>query len=407
MKQLFLCLLSLALAAGPLTSCNEEAVPIDYEDPNYGNEEEQPSPAKPAEILLTSDVVAISAVAGKIKNVVLVSNQSEFSISPADASWYSTQFVGKALIITPKTTNNELVNRTADVTITAGVGDNTATFPLRIKQNTMLEEPAEVSVAQSEFTVSGKQGEVTNIPLVSNKLAFTISPAETSWYTTSFTGTTLVVTSIEANTSGSIRRQEVTVTAGVAPNSATVTFTLAQALKPELDPMMGRVIDGGVVFWVSRSTGKYKAVALVDNNPNFTVYWQASNTTRVTTGATNTTDGRINVLTYKAQSNYATAYTAIRLCDEKTPAGSWYLPANAELNALYDGIEEYGRELFNGIVGSNGGTLFEYAGKTYWSSTESSDVNAYCLRFSDNKWLTQSKTSAARHIRCITERDIP
>ncbi len=407
MEKLFICLICLVTLSlcCTFTACNKEMVVVNYEDPNYGNDDDDESTApEEANVAVSAKSFNISAIAGKIKNIVIISNQTQFTIAPSETDWYSTEFVGKALIITTKTTNDGEEQKSQEVTLTAGESGNTAETTFVILQNTMKDEPAEISVGQTAYTLGGKQGDELRIPLVSNQATFTSTPTA-SWYTTSFDGSTLVITSTEANTTGALRSAEVTVTAGTDENTADVTFTLNQALKPEVDPLIGTIRDGGIIYYVNRITGKYKAAALIDGNPNFSVYWQQKDSERVLVGADDTNDGRNNVPIYKATPNFS-IYVAVKYCDDKAPAGTWYLPAKNEVQQLYENIDEYGREAFNATIASNNGHTFNYEGKTYWTSTERTATNVYCLRFSDGKWMDQSKTSAARHIRCIMEGDI-
>lgn len=406
MRNLYIYILCITfMFAGSFIACNQEGVIVDYEDPNYGNEPDEPGEPQAATLSFTSEIINISAVSGRFKSIVIVSNQNNFSIDPASTDWYTTEIIGKDLMITPTVTNSGSERKSQEVTVTAGTGNNTATVTIKIEQNTMRDEPAEISLPTSVFHIDGKAGSTLLITFTTNQEVLTASP-DAPWYSSSFNGNIMQIQTLEANPTAQPRTYNITVVAGVAPNTAEITFSLTQAVKPELDPLIGTVIDGGVIYDVDRASGKYKAVALIDGNPNTnTLFWQQSGTPTVATMARDDNDGRNNVVVYKAQSNYP-VYLAIKYCDDKSPAQTWYLPARNEVQKLYDMIEEYGRDTFNSIVSTNSGHTFDYAGKTYWTSTERTATNVYCLRFSDNRWLDQSKTSAARHVRCIREGDI-
>lgn len=405
MNRLVIILLCFAIVSSSLTSCNKDMVVVNYEDPNLGNEPEEPKEPEEATISTTSETFRISAVAGKLKSVVLITNQTNITVSPVSSDWYSTEVVGKEIRIRTLTKNSTDQRKSQLVTVTAGTAGNIAETTFTIEQNTMLDEPAEITVGQSVYNIGGKSGETIRITMISNQDVF-VASADAAWYKSSFDGTTLVITTTSANTTGEILSHDITVTAGTAPNTAQVTFNIKQALKPELDKLIGTVKDGAIIFQVNRVEGKYKAVSLIDHNPTGnTIFWQKANTERVLVGAGDAEDGRVNVPLYKATPDFS-IYIAVKACDDMAPTGTWYLPAKNEVTALYSAVEDYGRDVFNTTITSNGGLAFDYAGKTYWTSTEKSITNVHCLRFSDNKWLDQSKLSGARFIRCIIEGDI-
>lgn len=404
MKKLFTCLLSAAVIASGcaiLASCNMKAVEIIYEDPNLGNDENsEEGPQAAAKIDVSAPVYSISSLPNKITNITLLTNRTALSISPADADWYSTQFVGKQLVVTSILENTGTERRSQEVTVTAGEGDDTAAVTFTISQNTKADEKAEVSVALDVFPIDGKNGVVTRIPLITNQTVFAVEPATTEWYTSAFNGAQLVITNTQANDTGAVRNQSVTVTAGEGNNVASVTFTLSQQLKPEMDARIGRIHEGGIIYWVSDDKATCRIWSLESRDVN----WATSRLAYV--GGGDVSDGRANVALYKSQANWSD-YTAAKMCDDKAPSTEWWLPSRGELTPLIEAIRDYGTDDFVANMMSGGSdplTISAY----HWTSTEIDGATTVsCVRPNGANPGNYQKNGSNRPARCIKETAAP
>ncbi len=418
MKRLFTCLLSAAVIASGcaiLASCNMKAVEIIYEDPNLGNDENsEEGPQAAAKIDVSAPVYSISSLPNKITNITLLTNRTALSISPADADWYSTQFVGKQLVVTSILENTGAERRSQEVTVTAGEGDDTAAVTFTISQNTKADEKAEISVALDVFPINGKSGIVTRIPLITNQTVFSIDPATTEWYTSAFDGTQLVITTTQANETEAVRNQNVTVTAGEGNKTASVTFTLSQQIKPELDARIGRIHEGGIIYWVSDDKTTCRIWSLEDINKNKDTGWATSRLDYVGGGDMN--DGRANVAIYKALPNWSD-YTAAKGCDDKAPATEWWLPSRGELNIVVDAMREYDgtdsglfiKNMMDAGADAQTGETAIVLTAYNWTSNEvnASPSTASCVRLSDKGGGNYAKDGKTRPTRCIRETTTP
>ncbi len=121
-------------------------------------------------------------------------------------------------------------------------------------------------------------------------------------------------------------------------------------------------------------------------------YWNDGNTTYSTTSVTSTTDGDGNTATLiVTDSDSGTGGTqphnAAAYCDALSAHGQtdWYLPAQDELNLLYN-------------IAPIGGLLTDAT--YYWSSTETSASTARAQRFIDGATDTDNK-NFSRVVRCV------
>lgn len=149
----------------------------------------------------------------------------------------------------------------------------------------------------------------------------------------------------------------------------------------------------GVVFWVDpTNAAKGKIVSL--NNIGDFPSWSEEN---VVTGATSPDDGVANTATIKDLSTYtADQYPAVAACIAK--GTDWYLPAKNEIVAMYEWWNT-DRTANNLIVSSVGGEPFEDY-YVFWTSTESDNVNAWCIGFEDGHTNPDAKANYFV-IRCV------
>ena len=138
------------------------------------------------------------------------------------------------------------------------------------------------------------------------------------------------------------------------------------------------LIEGKKAIGVVLSSGKKLAIAL----KTAALKWSTTNfDIPLLGGDENDADGQYNtrvVLEYcRANDRVCPAFEyAASYQTEGTSAGDWYLPAIGELNDIYKN-----KDVLNETLGKIGGT--KLPSDEHWSSSESSIVNAWVLRFRD------------------------
>ena len=129
----------------------------------------------------------------------------------------------------------------------------------------------------------------------------------------------------------------------------------------------------GVVFYVD-ATGQHGKIVSIS-----CAHWQtwctfSQQKKRVLVGATSKTDGKANTDKVVARNDYE-AYLSFEYC--KSMDDDWYLPAINELELLL-----LNKDVFNAVNTTlkkyNAALWYDSEG-SYWSSTESTEVSAWCV----------------------------
>ena len=164
----------------------------------------------------------------------------------------------------------------------------------------------------------------------------------------------------------------------------------------------------GIVYEVNADGKSGKIVGLtqienIDQKP-----WSKE---KIVTGATNTTDGRVNMTTIAnlitSGSKSWDTYPAFKWVTEQNnntgnwdaTTDKWYLPAKDELSAFYTAYDTYGKDNFNAKITTAGGTALSNI-YFYPSSTESSNTQYYHTQFNNGSTGTQDKINN-NVVRCI------
>ena len=189
------------------------------------------------------------------------------------------------------------------------------------------------------------------------------------------------------------------------------TFNITVQGKPAVkyaigDPYPDATNPIGVVFWLDENDPTYdpatqkgskgKIVSLDEPVANWNggtneagkLQWSTEN---VTTRATSTSDGAANTLKITQTANYSpTVYPAVAWCVAKNTGEvtGWYLPAQNELQTLYDA-----KTNVNSTLRTVGAT--ELSLSYYWSGTEDSSTNSWLVHFSNRTTYSGSKFSVA------------
>jgi len=141
---------------------------------------------------------------------------------------------------------------------------------------------------------------------------------------------------------------------------------------------VGELYGGGIVYYVS-DNGQHGLIASLDDlDGGSGVAWSATDNVEIGATAQSSYNGATNTAAIVAQD--ATASYAATLCNSYTGGSQtdWYLPANWELNLLYNSAFLINTKLENdGDTNTNG---LSFGG--YWSSTEYNSGNAWFYNFS-------------------------
>lgn len=163
----------------------------------------------------------------------------------------------------------------------------------------------------------------------------------------------------------------------------------------------------GIVYQVNADGESGKIVGLTQGT-------SAWSTEQVSTGATNTADGRENmaaiatVIASSGGSKGWDTYPAFKWVAGQNgkndggweDADKWYLPAKDELNALYTAYNKYGKDSFNSKLTDASGTGFA---SYYWNSTEKNSTDSYYEYFDSGFETSTKKGSTGNNVRCIRQ----
>jgi prepilin-type N-terminal cleavage/methylation domain-containing protein len=146
-------------------------------------------------------------------------------------------------------------------------------------------------------------------------------------------------------------------------------------------PVAGTVCDDGTVFVTSTLR------AMTSDLRGYA--WAPAS---ITTGATNVSDGRINITRLKTLDSDLSEYPAAQACNNSTASGydDWYLPAKNELDTLYVKKDDIGN--FN---------TSSWPVYYYLSSTEDLSNSIVSQNFSSGVQSVIAKSFAQGSIRCV------
>ena len=132
----------------------------------------------------------------------------------------------------------------------------------------------------------------------------------------------------------------------------------------------------GIVF---QTTPSVKLVSVTET----TAQWS---TEKVTTGATDSDNGRANMSKIQAITNWQTKYPAFKWCADY--GEGWYLPVLNELKAIYAQ-----KDTINATLSANNMEILGSIDGSLWSSCECSYGSSYCLDFAYGGQVTGDKSS--------------
>ncbi|MCL2511194.1 MAG: Ig-like domain-containing protein [Bacteroidales bacterium] len=149
---------------------------------------------------------------------------------------------------------------------------------------------------------------------------------------------------------------------------------------------IGDYYQGGIVFYID-ATGKHGLIAAPQDQSTGTPWWNGS---YIVTGATGTAigTGRSNttrIIQVQGEGGYAA-----KLCDDLVLNGytDWFLPSKDELNLLYQN-----KDLIGGFATGS----YDY----YWSSSESSNINAWSQNFTTGNQYSGNNKNYTYRVRAV------
>ena len=167
---------------------------------------------------------------------------------------------------------------------------------------------------------------------------------------------------------------------------------------------VGELFGGGIVFYVYNNGANGLIASLDDLDGGSGVAWSGNTSTLIGATAQSFYDGAANTTAMVTQD--ATANKAGTLCDNYTGGSQtdWYLPANWELNLLYNSAFYINKILENDGDGTTNGLNPENVAPTYgryWSSTEHTMYLAWLYSFYDGNSYSNVNKSATYRVRAV------
>ena len=153
---------------------------------------------------------------------------------------------------------------------------------------------------------------------------------------------------------------------------------------------IGQTYQGGIIFYLDAS-GCHGLISAPTDQSTGIGWWNGSYTnTTAFASCVGCGDGNTSMIVY----NQGAGTYAAKLCSDLSLGGysDWYLPSKYELNLMYLNIGQ-GNVLGLGNVGG-------FANTGYWSSTESSSVNAWVQGFTSGSQLLNGK-SIFNYVRAV------
>ena len=226
---------------------------------------------------------------------------------------------------------------------------------------------------------TGTAANVTGIVALANGGTGTATPSLVAGTNITITGSFPNQTIAASGAAGAVTQIVAGTNVTVSPAGGTGVVTINASGGGGGGTEIGAQIGGGIVIAVFNDAGVNKALVASLTNLSTGIQWTVTAQQTVLIGATAQSffDGLTNTNAIIAQTG-AAANTNNAAGLARLFAGGgfsdWYLPSIYELNMCY-----YSAGIVNKILGANGFAVpFNY----YWSSTESSSMNAYRHDFS-------------------------
>ncbi len=379
-----------------------------------------------ATLSFSLEQVELESTENSVVTVEISSNQTVFDImvDVAARSWCSATINGKIITIKTISDNPDPTTRTATITVIAGKGSNIATKSFQVTQLSG-DVSATLSLTEESVTLASATNSTVVVEAITNQSslqATVVVPAD-EWCSVSVTENVLLITALTENSAEEERTAVITVVAGSSTNTITKELTVTQLATASNESMIGKVFEGGVVFWQDPDNSrrvKIVSATRLEGEP-----WCPESVADIPTGATSEEDGLANTNILKSLGNFD-QYIAAKYCADM--GEGWYFPSRREVQALFEAYngtswgeatnevpanitaeEKSARAAFDAALTSlpNGVALNTAAetgnGESIWSSTESNttSANAWWVRFGKPAVDAGVKRSTARTVRAI------
>lgn len=331
-----------------------------------------------ATISLSASSVNLGGSMFDTAEISVSTNQKK--ITPVcNQTWMTAKMTGKILMITASEHNETGAVRTGTITITAGEGENTATETLSVVQglrDAASETPVIQLTSQPE-DLAAAAGSTAFVTFTTNQSEVTVSFAETqNWLSYEVTDGKVTFTTLSANTTGSIRTLNVTLTAG----SATAEFTVRQFSEAPTGLTIGAMYQGGMIFEIAADY--IKIISLTEGEE----FWASDLTKATLVGTEDNPEngGQANTDLIRNQSNFTGNYPAAEWC--VSLGEGWYLPSRKELNTFIDNLKLKslaGQESANAFLAAYGGDPLTFSTQYYWTCCEKDASKAWAVRLND------------------------
>jgi hypothetical protein len=377
-----------------------------------------------ATLSFSAEEVELASSENSSATIEVTSNQTKFTISVDESAkaWCNATISGKTITVKANSNNTETSTRTATVTVVAGEANNSVTKSFKVTQaaggatlSFSVESVALASAANSTVVVEANTNQ-------SSLQATVVAPAD-EWCSVSVTENVLLITALTENSAEEERTAIITVVAGSGANTITKELTVTQLATASNESMIGKVFEGGVVFW--QDPDNPKRVKIVSATRLEGEPWCPESVADIPTGATSEEDGLANTNILKSLGNFD-QYIAAKYCADM--GEGWYFPSRREVQALFEAYngtswgeatnevpanitaeEKSARAAFDAALTSlpNGVALNTAAetenGESIWSSTESdtAPANAWWVRFGKPAVSAGIKRSTTRTVRAI------
>lgn len=366
----------------------------------------------PATLTLSAEEVELEKEENSSAEVTFTSNKSVVATS-SDPSWCSVAIDGNKITIKALSANTEYTPRYANVEVVAGSGQIIAKKSIKVAQQAPEAVVDIIQLDQDALEFEAVDATVKSVNYTANvALTATVSEGAASWLKVEVDEVTIKVSVLDGNISKAARSATITLTGGSASAKIAVT---------QKSTIIGMAYGTeGVVFWQNPDNAKEaKIISAKAEKKNWS-------TTATVTGATSdSADPSVNNGTIKGLMDYATNGYIVKWCEDMGPG--WYMPTLTELRHLYKGYnglsydectndvpanltdyEKLARKMFEATMKAIGGVAINGQAETangdsIWSVRESSETQAYYLRFGKKTDGKANKVSASpgRFARCV------
>ena len=350
-----------------------------------------------ATISLSPEATTLGGSMFDTAEISVSTNQTK--ITPvSDVTWMTAKMMGKILIITAAENNETGAARTGTVTVTAGEGENTATATLTVTQalRDATTETPRIELTSQPADMDAAAGATTYVTFTTNQSEVSVSFAGAQdWLSFQVSEGKVTFTTLNANTLGTIRTIDVTITAG----SASVSCTIRQFSDAPKGIVIGALYEGGMIFEIAADY--IKVISITEGS----CFWASDELKATYIGTVDNPEngGKDNTDLIRSHSNFTGNFPAAEWC--VALGEGWYLPSRKEYTTFIDNLKLTslaGQEATNAFLAAYGGAPLTIGTQYYWTCCEKNETNAWCVRLNDKAHGNYNKKgSSERPVRAV------